>query len=175
VAHARHLQVRARFGGRCGYCGVSDEDVGGELTVDHYVPVVAGGDDGDDNLVYACFRYNLFKADFHPTDADRARGQFLLYPLRDQLQQHVRLEQSTGLLEHITETGRFHILLLHLNRPALIAYRLRQHHAELVAARNAMLEAEIRELLTIIQTQERYMAGVIRLLEGHSGEQSGKP
>jgi hypothetical protein len=31
--------------------------------------VSPGGDDGDDNLVYACFRCNLFKADFHPTSA----------------------------------------------------------------------------------------------------------
>ena len=76
MAHARHAQVRDRYRARCGYCSVCEEDVGGELTVDHYTPVVAGGDDGDDNLVYACFRCNLFKADFHPTDADRARGQF---------------------------------------------------------------------------------------------------
>jgi 5-methylcytosine-specific restriction endonuclease McrA len=56
VAHPQHNQVRARWGARCGYCGVADEDVGGELAVDHYVPLVAGRDDSDDNLIYACFR-----------------------------------------------------------------------------------------------------------------------
>jgi hypothetical protein len=136
---------------------VGEEDTGGELTVDHYVPVVAGGADDDDNLVYACFRCNLYKADFHPTDADRAQGHFILHPLRDDLQQHLRLDQSSGRLEPVTETGRFHILLLPLNRLALLAYRLRQRRAELMAARNELLEDENRELRAIIQAQESYI------------------
>jgi hypothetical protein len=41
VAHAKHADVRARYGGRCGYRGVSDEDAGGEFTVDHYTPTIA--------------------------------------------------------------------------------------------------------------------------------------
>lgn len=158
MAHPQHAQVRPRYGGRCGYSGVGEEDTGGELTVDHYIPVAAGGDDSDDNLVYACFRCNLFKADFHPTDADRDQGHFLLHPLRDRLLDHLRLDSRNGRLEPLTETGRFHIVLLHLNRPALVAYRLRQRQAELLAAREEVLEAEIRELRIIVQTQERYIA-----------------
>ncbi len=53
MAHPRHAQVRARYQNCCGYCGVSEEDTGGELCVDHYIPVTAGGGDEDDNLVYA--------------------------------------------------------------------------------------------------------------------------
>jgi hypothetical protein len=108
---------------------VGEQDVGGEMTVDHYLPVSAGGDDSDENLVYACFRCNLFKADFHPTDADRAKGHVVLHPLRDDIQEHLRLDQNTGRLEALTETGRFNILLLHLNRPALVTYRLRLRRA----------------------------------------------
>ena len=63
-----------RWGARCGYCGVAEEDVGGDLTVDHYVPAAAGGDDSDANLVYACFRCNLFKGDFCPTPEDARTG-----------------------------------------------------------------------------------------------------
>ena len=85
MAHAKHDQVRARFQTRCGYCGVCEEDVGGELTIDHYVPVVAGGDERDENLVYACFRCNLFKGDFHPSDEDRAQGHFVLHPVQNNL------------------------------------------------------------------------------------------
>jgi hypothetical protein len=168
MAHAKHAQVRARFAGRCGYGGVGEEDVGGELTVDHYVPTVCGGDDGDDNLIYACFRCNLFKADFQPTDEDRAQGRFILHPLRDPLQNHFHLVANTGRLEPRTETGRFHIVLLHLNRPALVAYRLRRRHVDLLVARTGLLEAENKELRGIIELQERYIARLKRLLEGPS-------
>jgi hypothetical protein len=168
VAHPKHGQVRGRYGGRCGYCGVSEENTGGEQTVDHHIPVTAGGDDGDDNLVYACFRCNLFKADFHPTDADRAKGHVLLHPLRDNVQDHLRLDESTGRLEPITETGRFHIALLHLNRPALVAYRLRQRHMKMLEEREELLEAEIRELRAIIRIQEKYIGNLEKQIEGSS-------
>ncbi len=54
MAHPKHHAVRQRYGGCCGYCGLSETDTGGELTVDHFRPLSAGGDDGDGNLVYAC-------------------------------------------------------------------------------------------------------------------------
>ena len=96
VPHPKHDQVRARWNARCGYCGVSEEDVGGDLTVDHFVPVVAGGDESDGNLVYACFRCNTFKGEFHPTLEDLVYGRRVLHPLRDDISQHVRLEEATG-------------------------------------------------------------------------------
>jgi HNH endonuclease len=57
VAHPKLDAVRQRYQYRCGYCGVSETDTGGELTVDHYRPVTAGGDDSDDNLIYCCPRW----------------------------------------------------------------------------------------------------------------------
>lgn len=57
MAHPKNLEVRQRYEGRCGYCGVSEGETGGELTVDHFRPLCAGGDDTDDNLVYCCFRW----------------------------------------------------------------------------------------------------------------------
>jgi hypothetical protein len=58
MAHPRHQVVRERYRRCCGYCQVSEIETGGELTIDHFQPVTAGGDDSDDNLVYACFRDN---------------------------------------------------------------------------------------------------------------------
>ncbi|MFM9962651.1 MAG: hypothetical protein ACKV2Q_15680 [Planctomycetaceae bacterium] len=65
----------------------------------------------------------------------------------------------------LTETGRFHIVLLHLNRPALVAYRLRNSYQELLRARNELLEAEIAELHAIIGAQERYIAHLKQLVD----------
>lgn len=55
--------VRIAFGGRCGYCGVSETSVGGALERDHVHPVAAGGSDEIENLVYACTACNRFKGD----------------------------------------------------------------------------------------------------------------
>ena len=103
MAHPKHDIVRARWQARCGYCSVAESDAGGELTVDHFVPVVAGGDDSDDNLVYCCFRCNLFKADFYPTPQDRAEERIILHPSRDDLSTHFRVVDATGVLQHLTE------------------------------------------------------------------------
>ena len=77
MAHPKHEQVRQRYGLHCGYCGVAEEDVGGELTVDHYVPVSAGGDETDGNLVYACHRCNLYKGDFRSNEEDIRFGRLV--------------------------------------------------------------------------------------------------
>jgi len=164
VAHPEHDEVRGRFNRCCGYCGVSEEDAGGQFTVDHYRPAASGGDDGDDNLIYCCFRCNLFKADFCPSEGDLAAGHVVLHPSRDNSGQHLRLNDATGHLEALTETGRFHITLLHLNRPALVAHRLRRRRAELRAARQQLLEAENPELRAIIAAQQKYIDRLRRLL-----------
>jgi hypothetical protein len=164
AASSKHDAVRGRYHGCCGYCGVSEEDAGGEFTIDHFIPVVDGGDDRDDNLVYCCFRCNLYKSAFSPTAHDHAAGRVVLHPLRDDPAQHLRLDASSGLLEGLTDTGRFHVTLLHLNRPALVAHRLRRRRAELHQAKHQLLEAENAELRAIIAAQQKYISRLRELL-----------
>ena len=157
MAHNKHAQVAAQYGYRCGYCGVSEVDVGGALTIDHHEPVSAGGDDSDANLIYACIRCNQYKGDFTPNADDLARGRRLLHPLLDDPAAHLR-EESDGLLIGLTATGRFHILRLHLNRPQLIQHRLTRRDQilqwkteadtrQILADKDALIE----ELLSIIE------------------------
>jgi DNA-binding PadR family transcriptional regulator len=153
MAHPQHEFVRQRYNFSCGYCGVSETETGGELTVDHFQPVSAGGTDDDDNLVYACFRCNIYKSDFW-RDSETSLYR-LLQPMRDDFSLHFRQEETTGLLLPLTETGQFHLTLLHLNRPPLVQRRLRLYLT------NAMLdlhEQEIAELERIIRLQETYIA-----------------
>ncbi|MBC7818425.1 MAG: HNH endonuclease [Planctomycetaceae bacterium] len=165
MAHPKHADVRARYDCCCGYCGVCEDDAGGELTVDHFIPVAAGGGDDDENLVYACFRCNLFKADFCPSDADRQNGHMLLHPLRDDLSMHLQLEEETGRLVALTDTGSFQIRLLRLNRQSLVAMRLRKQFRSLLAARQTLLESEVRELRAIVGAQGRYIEHLESLVE----------
>ena len=126
MAHPLIAMVRARFDRCCGYCGVSEADVGAELTVDHFRPNTRGGDESLDNLVYACPRCNLLKADFFPSDEEQKAGLRVLHPLFEDLSQHLEMSSDTGRIIPLTLTGKFHIHLLQLNRQPLIVHRVRK-------------------------------------------------
>jgi hypothetical protein len=168
LAHPKHKQVRQRYNFRCGYCEVSEVDTGGELTVDHFQPSSAGGDDSDQNLVYACFKCNQFKGDFVPTPEERARGLRLLHPGVDDIAAHLRQNQETGELEPLTETGRFHIDFLQLNRPALVAHRLKKILERKIAAEHRMLQVENSQLRTALLAQG-FFAALLRETLGDKG------
>ena len=157
MAHPQLQTVRERYAFCCGYCGVSEADVGGELTVDHFYPVSAGGDHSETNLVYACVRCNQYKGALLPEATDLAQARRLLHPLRDDLAAHIRANESTGRLEGLTATGRFHIVALRLNRPALIVHRQRRYLAALLEARLAQALAENTALRERIAQRALYI------------------
>jgi hypothetical protein len=146
VAHSKHEDIRRRYDFRCGYCGVTETDTGGQLTVDHYIPVSVGGDDSDENLVYACFRCNLFKSDFCPSDEESRQGRRLLHPQRDTLSDHYFEDTTTYLLMPRTLTGSVHIALLQLNRPELVDHRQKRWRDAQIAHRTEWLEMRLRQL-----------------------------
>jgi len=61
------FEILRRDGFACRYCGARPED-GGELVVDHVLPVALGGSDQPENLVAACAVCNSGKASV-PLDA----------------------------------------------------------------------------------------------------------
>jgi hypothetical protein len=95
-----------------------------------------------------------------------------LHPLRDDLATHIRENESTGRLQGIAATGRFHIEVLRLNRPALIVHRQKRALAVLLEARPEQALAENKAL------QER-LPGVIFTLpilrsDSLKGERHGR-
>jgi hypothetical protein len=136
---------------------VSEAEVGGELTVDHFRPLSAGGDDSDANLVYACVRCNQYKGALLPEATDREHERRLLHPLYDDLAAHIREDENTGRLEGLTATGRFHIAALRLNRPALLVHRQRRYLAILLEARLAQTLTENQALRERIAQRELYI------------------
>lgn len=109
--------VRATYAFACGtrqnlFClnnGVSEAEVGAELTYDHFVPQSKGATDDADNLVYACHACNEFKGDYSNGAAR------LLHPLRDDLIWHLH-KTATGECEAVTASGTIVIACLQLNR-----------------------------------------------------------
>ena len=121
VSAETRAAVRVAFAGCCGYCGVSETAVGGELEIDHFRPLSAGGSDELENLVYACTACNRFKGDYAPA-GDAPESLRLLRPHRDDMAAHV-VETAHGRLLGLTPRGWFHLDRLHLNRPLLVEMR----------------------------------------------------
>lgn len=147
------LALRQRYHFRCGYCGVSEEDTGAELTVDHFQPRSRGGSDLPENLVYCCFTCNNRKGDaWSPELPNR-----ILHPLRDTLSEHL-VEEDNGTMRGLTETGQFHITRLELNRLPLVAHRLARR-------RNAALSDALREALRRREELERRVEALERAID----------
>jgi len=124
IAEGIRLQVRQEAHFACEFCGVTETDTGGELTVDHFRPQTKGGTDDLDNLLYSCHRCNQYKADYWPARPD---DPVLWNPRQEPLETHL-LILTDGMLYPVTPTGAFTLKRLRLNRPPLVAYRLRKHH-----------------------------------------------
>ena len=113
-------QVRRRANYACEFCGVTEADTGGELTVDHFRPKAREGDDSLENLLYCCVRCNQYKQDYWPTEPNELS---LWNPRQEPAARHF-LQLNDGTLYPLTPTGAFTLRRLRLNRPPLVAYRL---------------------------------------------------
>ena len=137
------LALRQLYDFRCGYCGVSETEAGSELTVDHFQPRSQQGADSLANSVYCCIACNIFKgAHWSPGNVRR-----ILHPINAPFAPHIEALPD-GTLRGITETGRFHLQRLHLNRPALIAHRLDAQERQQERERIARIEAELEQIRT---------------------------
>ncbi len=119
ITAAQREQVRRRANYACEFCGISETDTGGRLTVDHFRPQSKGGTDHADNLVYCCPRCNQYKLDYWPSGPDE---QQLWNPRQEPFERHF-VELEDGTLQPLTATGVFTLQRLRLNRPPLVAHR----------------------------------------------------
>lgn len=164
--------VRERFQGCCGYCGVSEFDVGNELEVDHHRPRSHDGGDELENLVYCCTPCNKFKGAYW-----RAEGEpddvRLLNPNLGTAEDHVA-ETVSGRLVGLTARGWFHIDWLHLNRPLLVAWRQRRQRAGVIAEALSEATTTAAALQERVARLERELAAlratVARLLLPPNGD-----
>lgn len=147
-------QVRARAQFACEYCGVRESDAGGLLTIDHFQPVGKGGNDDLENLVYSCNRCNQYKRDYWP---ESLTDPIPWNPRQERAAVHF-VEMDDGRLTASTETGAFSINLLHLNRPALVVYRLEKRRTD----EEAQWLERYRQLANILEQLVIQQADLIR-------------
>ncbi|MBC7880126.1 MAG: HNH endonuclease [Anaerolineae bacterium] len=135
-------QVRQRARRACEFCGVSEVDVGGLLTIDHFHPQSKGGSDDLDNLIYCCVRCNQYKQDYWPTcEADP-----MLWNPRQGNTSGNFVELEDGRVVGISSCGEFTILRLRLNRAPLVEYRMRRRQQ----AEQTRLLQRYRDLVALL-------------------------
>jgi len=149
--------VRQRANCACEYCGTSEVDSGGLLTVDHFRPRTRGGNDDLENLLYCCYRCNLYKGDYWPEQP----GDIALWnPRIEPMQAHLLL-LADGNLYPVTPTGEVTLERLRLNRPQLVARRLRLR----AKAERERRDTEARNLLILLVESHRQQT---QMLEAQS-------
>jgi len=146
-------QIRQRANFACEYCGVTETDTGGQLTVDHFHPQSKGGDDNLDNLLYCCVRCNQYKLDYWPTNSNDPE---LWNPRREPATTHF-LELDNGTLYSLTTTGTFTLRRLRMNRPPLVAYRLRKRYR----AEEIRLLTRYRDLVKLLEQLHKQKAALM--------------
>jgi 5-methylcytosine-specific restriction endonuclease McrA len=115
--------VRQRAGGRCEYCHLPDSAMAPEdFHVEHIIARKHGGQDGMENLAWACIFCNLYKgpnlASFDPDTGELTR---LFNPRRDRWDEHFRLHGPR--IVGLTPVGRTSIWLLEMNSEILSSLR----------------------------------------------------
>jgi HNH endonuclease len=158
---AERAALRVRFVFRCGYGGIGETDVGAELTIDHFHPSAHGGSNEPDNLIYCCHACNEFKGDYWQPGSE----QRILHPLLDDLSYHIA-EQPDGVIEALSETGRFHIDKLRLNRVGLVAHR-QDRRLRLASAEE---QSELSRRMSRLEDFMRDLGDRMRRLERRSRE-----
>lgn len=152
ISHEMRQIVRRRANFSCEYCGISETETGGELTIDHFKPQSKGGSDEPENLIYACSRCNLYKSDyFAETDFD----QNIFNPRTDLTENHFFFFIN-GQVHHLTETGAFTIRRLRLNRKPLVENR-RQKQIQMEGCLQAEHYQTLVELLMQLSQQQSEM------------------
>lgn len=121
----RH-QVAEDAGHRCGYC-LSDEVLTGiPLTIDHVIPIAAGGPTTRDNLWLACRPCNEFKgAQTHAEEPETGGMVPLFHPRAQDWRDHFAWSADKTHIIGLTPTGRATVTALQLNRPMLVRARRR--------------------------------------------------
>jgi len=117
-------QVRQRAGYLCEYCHTSERWQYVRFTMDHVVPVIAGGSETLENLALACFHCNRRKSNKRSaTDPETGAATALFNP-RLQLWPANFIWSTDGLLViPRTATGRATVSALELNRARIIEIR----------------------------------------------------
>lgn len=140
-------KLREDFYYACSYCGITESEakaIGFEI--DHYKPIklFAGERNNYTNLMWSCRLCNRRKDSYYHNELQKTKGYWIIKIDEEDPRPHF---QISGLrLEGVTETGRFNIAKLDLNRHYL--KRIRELRKENYDTDQFLIHG-FRELLTV--------------------------
>lgn len=112
-------------GHRCGYCLAEEAFMGMSLTIDHILPLAAGGSNKLENLWLACRQCNEYKqARTRVEDPETGELTPLFNPRTQQWIEHFHIDNDC-IITGLTAVGRATVVALQLNRTILVAARRR--------------------------------------------------
>lgn len=124
VQLAAHILADA--GHRCGYCRTDERLTGSLLSIEHIVPLSAGGPTERTNLWRSCRECNERKgAQTQALDPETGETVGLYNPRTQLWHEHFRWSADGLLVEGLTAIGRATAIALDLNRPHQIVARQR--------------------------------------------------
>lgn len=117
IAEGVRERVRVRARSLCEYCHTNETWQYVPFTIDHVVPLSAGGKDDIDNLALACFHCNRRKSNTRMV-FDRGSGRVVPFfnPRTHTWAAHFIWSASGLQVMPLTPTGRVTVELLDLNR-----------------------------------------------------------
>ena len=117
-------QVRQRAGYLCEYCHTNERWQYVRFTIDHVVPVVAGGSGALENLALACFHCNRRKSNKQDSiDPETGAATALFNPRLQLWAEHFVWSIDGLLVIPRTATGRATMSALELNRARILEIR----------------------------------------------------
>lgn len=122
AALGRRLTLQAKS--RCGYCLTSERLTGIRLTVDHIIPVAAGGLTEENNLWLACRSCNEFKGvQTEATDPQTGVMVALFNPRTQSWHEHFAWSPDGTMIVGLTACGRVTVVALQLNHDSIVEAR----------------------------------------------------
>lgn len=119
-------QILADAGHRCGYCRTDERLTGSLLSIEHLLPVAAGGPTERANLWRSCRECNERKgAQLQAADPESGEKVQLYNPRSQLWHDHFRWSDDGLRVVGLTAIGRATVVALDLNRPHQIVARQR--------------------------------------------------
>ncbi|MGH2347322.1 MAG: HNH endonuclease [Chloroflexota bacterium] len=121
-----HRQVLEDAGHRCDFCQSDEALTGIPLSLEHLLPLAAGGLTVRENLWRSCRPCNELKGvQTHAVDPEMDEAVPLFNPRTQTWSEHFRWSEDGTEMVGLTPIGRATIVALHLNRPMLVSARHR--------------------------------------------------
>lgn len=124
IPKALRAQIAAEARHRCGYCLTDQRISGGQMHIEHLIPLARGGRSEPDNLWLSCAWCNSYKGtQIESVDPETGMHVSLFNPRIQRWPEHFRWTDDGVRILGLTPVGRATETALRLNNPYIVPAR----------------------------------------------------